>query len=63
MSYICNKLMAQTSHALMCLGQWSLYGFIQDSDIHDVSLLPELPESECHTDDDFLMPEGWDKIK
>lgn len=46
----------------MCLGQWSLYGFIHDSNVQDVARLPELPESEYCDDGDFLMPNGWDKI-
>ncbi|SJL18439.1 uncharacterized protein ARMOST_22028 [Armillaria ostoyae] len=62
-SHIRNKLTAQTSRALMCLGQWSVYGFIHDTDIQDVSRMPELPEDACHEDQDFLMPEGWDRIE
>ncbi|PBK70794.1 hypothetical protein ARMSODRAFT_974055 [Armillaria solidipes] len=62
MSHIHNKLTAQTLCALMCLGQWSLYGFVNNSDIQDVSKLPDLPEADCK-DDNFLMPKGWDKLQ
>ncbi len=62
-SHIRNRLTAQTSRALMCLGQWSLHGFIHDTDVQDVARLPELSKDECRDDDDFLMPAGWDKIQ
>ncbi|KAF5356677.1 hypothetical protein D9758_013731 [Tetrapyrgos nigripes] len=40
--YICNRLSAETTRALMCLSQWSLLGLIDDNDVVEVSKLPEI---------------------
>ena len=32
--------------ALMCLGAWSLMGYVQDSDVKAVTMLPDLKEDE-----------------
>ncbi len=47
----------------MCLGDWSQMGFVEDSDIQEVALLPEVPEEQGDEDGDILMPEGWDTIR
>jgi hypothetical protein len=40
----------------MCLGNWSLLGFVKDKDIHAVTVQPEV-EGEGEE-----LPEGWDTI-
>ena len=50
---------AQTTRALLCLGDWSARGYVMQSDLTDVSKLPELIESESDVD----MEDGWDVIQ
>jgi hypothetical protein len=40
----------------MCLGSWSLLGYVKDNDIMAVTVQPEVAGDE----EDF--PEGWDAI-
>ncbi len=61
-THIRNRLSSQTSRALMCLGDWSKLGFVKDSDIQAVAILPEVPEEDGNKDGDILMPDGWDAI-
>ncbi|KAG6903887.1 hypothetical protein DXG01_014162, partial [Tephrocybe rancida] len=42
---------AQTTHALMCLGAWSLLGMVHTEDIKSVARLPEVVEVEGDQDD------------
>jgi hypothetical protein len=42
LSHVRNSLSAQSTRALMCVGNWSLLGYIKDSDIQAVTTLPEL---------------------
>ncbi|KIM35199.1 hypothetical protein M413DRAFT_45954, partial [Hebeloma cylindrosporum] len=42
LSHIRSCLSVQSMHALMCLGVWSLLGFVKDSDVKAVVILPEL---------------------
>ncbi|KAF5334089.1 hypothetical protein D9758_018506 [Tetrapyrgos nigripes] len=60
--YVCNRLKAQTTRSLMCLGQWSPLGMIHNDDIKAVVLLDEIPLEEGDEDGDIEMPEGWDRI-
>jgi hypothetical protein len=41
LSHICNRLSAQTTHALLCLGSWSLLGMVRDEDVLKVALLQD----------------------
>jgi hypothetical protein len=43
LSHIRNRLSAQSTRAIICLGSWSLLGLIKDSDIFDVTKLLEEP--------------------
>ena len=48
----------QSTRALMCLSVWSLLGFVTDSDVKEVVILPEL-----HADEDENELElNWDRI-
>jgi hypothetical protein len=42
----------------MCLGVWSLLGYVKDSDIKAVAILPEVPAGT--KEDDLAV--GWDDI-
>ena len=42
----------------MCLGAWSLMGYVQDSDVKAVTMLPELKEDE----EEEPLKERWDLI-
>ena len=52
-----NRLSAQSTRALLCLGQWNKLGLVKDNDLHNVT--SGEPESD---QDDVELPEGWDKI-
>lgn len=60
--HVHNRLSAQTTWALMCLGDWSHLGFMEDKDVLTVARLPEVPDEEGDEDGDVLMPDGWDVI-
>ena len=42
----------------MCVGAWSLLGFVKDADFKAVVLLPEIPDGEKEVD----LPQDWDVI-
>ena len=55
--YLCNCLLSQSTHALLCLGQWSKLGLVKDEDLHKaICEEPEGDESEVE------LPDGWDRI-
>jgi hypothetical protein len=58
LSHIRNRLAAQTTCALMCVGTWSQLGFVKDSDVLAVSLLADVEGEE-----EEELEEGWDAIK
>ncbi|GLB35657.1 hypothetical protein LshimejAT787_0212220 [Lyophyllum shimeji] len=62
LTHVRNRMATQTTRALLCLGRWSLMGFIHDEDILKVVTLPEVPEEEGDSEGDVLMPDGWDDI-
>ncbi|KAF8811875.1 hypothetical protein BYT27DRAFT_7088503, partial [Phlegmacium glaucopus] len=49
-------LSVQSTWALMCLGVWSLMGFVKNVDILQVAALPEVLGEEDELGD------GWDAI-
>jgi hypothetical protein len=53
-----SHLFVQSTCALMCLGVWSLLGFVKDSDVKAVVILPELRADE----DEGELEVNWDKI-
>lgn len=55
LSHIRNRLSAESTHALLCLGNWSLLGYVKDKDITAVTVLPELVAEE-------ELEQGWDAI-
>ena len=58
LSHIRSCLSVQSTWALMCLGAWSLLGFVKDSDVKAVVVLPELRADE----DEDELEIHWDRI-
>jgi hypothetical protein len=56
LSHIWNHLSAQSTHALLCLGNWSVLGYVKDKDITAITVLPEVEGDEEE------LEEGWDAI-
>jgi hypothetical protein len=56
LSHVRNGLSVQSTRALICLGNWSLLGYVHDKDVLAVTVLPALrgAEEELH--------DGWDAI-
>ncbi|EDR12717.1 ectomycorrhizas secreted protein [Laccaria bicolor S238N-H82] len=52
----------QTTRALLCLGKWSLMGFVHNNDIKKIAKLPEVPEEDGDSEGEVDMPDGWDTI-
>lgn len=59
LSHVRSRLSVQSTRALMCLGAWSLRGFVKDSDVQAVTILPGLapntPEDELEADWDAIV--------
>ena len=58
LSHIRSRLSVQSTRALMCLGVWSLLGYVKDYDVKAVVVLPELRADE----EEGELELGWDKI-
>ena len=58
LSHIRNRLSVQSTRALMCLGVWSLLGYVQDNDIKVVTALEELVGEERMEE----LAADWDAI-
>ena len=58
LSHIQSRLSVQSTRALMCLGVWSLLGYVKDSDVKAVVVLPELQADE----EEEKLELGWDKV-
>jgi hypothetical protein len=48
----------QSTRALLCVGNWSLLGFVKAVDVKAAISCAEIEEDECDEDVD----EGWDYI-
>jgi hypothetical protein len=55
LSHVRNRLSVQSTRALLCLGVWSLMGYVKDKDIKLATVLPEVDEEED-------LVEDWDAI-
>ena len=55
--YVQNWLSVQSTQAQLCVGNWSLHGYVHNSDVLTVSRLPDV-----EGDVDVEFEEGWDKI-
>jgi len=58
LSHVRSRLSVQSTRALMCLGIWSLLGFVKDSDVKAVVVLPELHADE----EEDVLGFNWDRI-
>ncbi|KAF8805485.1 hypothetical protein BYT27DRAFT_7104381, partial [Phlegmacium glaucopus] len=50
-------LSVQSTCALMCLRVWSLMGYVDDSDVKAVTILPDVK-----ADKEDILEEDWDMI-
>ena len=53
MSHIRNRLSAQSTGTLLCLGAWSKADFIKSMDLSAVATLPDAKDNESWSDDDW----------
>ena len=58
LSHIHNRVSAQTTRVLLCLGVWSLLGLVKDSDDNAVAVLPDVPEGDEKSDYEVDIEEG-----
>jgi hypothetical protein len=58
LSHVRSRLSVQSTRALLCLGVWSLLGYVKDSDVKGVVVLPELRADEKEEE----LKLDWDKI-
>jgi hypothetical protein len=56
LSHIRSRLSVQSTRALMCLGVWSLMGYVKDTDMKPTAILPEV------IGDEEELKDGWDDI-
>ena len=56
LSHLRNRLSVQSTRALLCLGVWSLMGYVKDSDVKAAAVLPEVDGQE------EMLPKDWDSI-
>lgn len=57
LSHVRSRLSAESTRALLCLGNWSLRGQIKDADIGPVSMMPDV-----QNESEEVLEENWDKI-
>ncbi|KAF8547338.1 hypothetical protein OG21DRAFT_1425030, partial [Imleria badia] len=55
LSHVQSRLSTESTHALICLGSWSLMDLIKADDLKTVAALPDFSEEQ-------VIEEGWDKI-
>ena len=64
LSHVRNRLSAQSTRALLCLGEWSRMGLVKDKDVNAVAVLNDVSDDEqSEHPDDYDMKEGWDAIQ
>ena len=56
MPHLHSHLSVQSTRALMCVGEWSLRGYVKNSDVNEVVVLLDIEGNEEELDD------SWDKI-
>jgi hypothetical protein len=54
--HVRSRLSAETTHAPLCLGCWSLLGLVKDKDVLPVTRLADIEGEEPELED------GWDSI-
>ena len=53
LSHIRNRLSAQSTRALLCLGAWSKLGYVDQDDLKAASSLPDVGVDETWSDDEW----------
>jgi hypothetical protein len=56
LSHLHSRLSVQSTRALMCVGAWSLMGYVKNNDVRAVAMLPEVEGDEEELDN------AWDII-
>ena len=56
LSHTRNRLSTESIRALMCLGNWSLLGYVRDKDVLAVTVQPDVEGDEQE------LLDGWDAI-
>ena len=56
LSHVRNRLSVQSIRALLCLGVWSLMGYVKDEDVKAAAVLPEVDGEEED------LPMDWDSL-
>lgn len=57
LSHVRNRLSAQSTRALLCVGLWNELGLVKSEDIIHASQLPDVVGEE------EAMNEGWDRVQ
>lgn len=58
LSHVRSRLSVQSTRALMCLGSWSIRGFVKDFDIRAVTVCPEVARNDSEEE----LPIDWDAM-
>ena len=58
LSHTRNRLSSQSIRALLCLGSWSVAGFVKSADVQKLE-----PFGEIEGNEDVELAEGWDSIR
>jgi hypothetical protein len=53
LSHLCSSLSVQLTYALMCVEEWSLMGYVKNSDVTTVVMLPDLEGDEKEPSDSW----------
>ncbi|EIW56574.1 hATC-domain-containing protein [Trametes versicolor FP-101664 SS1] len=61
LSHVRNRLSAQSTRAVMCLGDWVRWDLVRTHDIRAVANFAEVEEGQG-VGDDYEMTTGWDRI-
>jgi hypothetical protein len=56
LSHVRNRLSTQATHAVLCVGLWSLLGLVKDNDVLQVGILPDVEGDKEELGD------AWDSI-
>ena len=57
LSHVHNRLSVQSTRALLCIGVWSVLGYVKNDDVKAATALPEVKPDEVED-----LPEDWDAI-
>lgn len=56
LSHVRSRLSVQSTRALLCLGVWSLMGYVEDGDVKAAAVLPDV------VGDEEDLPNDWDAM-